>query len=69
MSIDRPGGNTPENFTDCIGGMNGDYASTTTHTVTCRGLFNGVLRASFNEITVLLDNTWEADWAMPASHP
>lgn len=65
MSIDRPGGNTPSDSVDCIGGMDGDYGPTTTHTVTCRGLFNGVLRVSFNEITVLLNNTWEIDWTLP----
>jgi hypothetical protein len=65
MFIDRPGGNTPSDSVDCIGGMDGDYGPTTTHTVTCRGLFNGVLRASFSEITVLLNDTWEIDWTLP----
>jgi len=64
MYIDRPGGNKPSNSVDCIGGMDGDYGPETTHTVTCRGLFNGVLRAFFSEITVLLNNNWEIDWTL-----
>lgn len=64
MFIDRPGGNTPSNSINCIGGIDGDYGPTTTHTATCRGLFNGVLRAYFSEITVLLNNTWEIDWTL-----
>lgn len=64
MFIDRPDGNTPSNFVDCIGGMDGDSASTTMHTVTCRGLPNGTLRVAINHIAIMLNDVWEMDWTL-----
>jgi len=64
MFIDRPDGNTLPDFVDCIGGMNSDSASTTMHTVTCRGLPNGTLRVAINDIAIMLNDVWEMDWTL-----
>jgi hypothetical protein len=64
MFIDRPGGNTPSNSVDCIGGIDGDYGPATKHTVTCRGLSNGTLRVAINDITIMLNDVWEIDWTL-----
>ena len=63
MFIYKPKG---EGYADCIGGIDGELGSITTHTVTCRGLFNDKLQATLTEISILLDEVWEIDWNLPA---
>jgi hypothetical protein len=60
VSIDKP-----TDFVDCIGSLDGDPASTTTHTVTCRGLPTGQLRAIIQDVSIQLNDVWEADWNLP----
>jgi hypothetical protein len=64
MSIGKPKGDSE--FADCIGGMDGNAGTTTTHTVTCRGLSDNKLQVTIAEISVLLDEVWEVGWTLPA---
>lgn len=50
---------------DCAGYIEGKSGSTTLYTVPCRGLPDNVIRVIFNSISVLLDDAWEIDWALP----
>lgn len=63
ISIGKPKGDA--GFADCIGGMDGELGSITTHTATCRGFSDNKLQVTINEISVLLNEVWEIDWTMP----
>ncbi|KAA0255421.1 MAG: hypothetical protein EDM79_20600, partial [Chloroflexi bacterium] len=64
--IDKLDSDSPSSGLDCIGYMDGDYESITKHTITCRGLSGGVLRATVESISVLLNDVWEVNWTLPA---
>jgi len=38
----------------------------TMHTVTCRGLPASVLQVTIDEVSILVTDTWEMDWSLPA---
>ncbi|MFN8381275.1 MAG: hypothetical protein U0V02_05010 [Anaerolineales bacterium] len=52
-------------FADCIGGMDGEAGSVTTHIMSCRGLSSGNLQVEISEISIWLNEAWEVNWVMP----
>lgn len=61
--VSKPEGES--GYADCIGYKDGEAGTATTHTVSCRGLATGKLTVSFDEISVLLDEVWTVNWALP----
>lgn len=56
---------SPNGETDCIGGMDGEAGSVTTHTVSCRGLSSGNLEVDIIEISVWLNERWQVNMTIP----
>lgn len=62
----RPQDSADAGFVDCIGYLDGEPSSTTTHTVTCRGLPDQKLQVTIYEVSVRLDGKWQINWNLPA---
>jgi len=63
LFVSKPEGDP--GFADCIGGMDGEAGSVTTHTMSCRGLSSGILQVEISEISIWLNEIWEVAWVMP----
>jgi len=63
LFVSKPEGDP--GLADCIGGMDGEAGSVTTHIMSCRGLFSGNLQVEISEISIWLNEIWEVDWVMP----
>lgn len=64
LSLARPEGS--QDFVDCIGYLPDAAENMTTHTVACRGLPASVLQVTIDEVSILVTDTWEIDWSLPA---
>ena len=64
LFVSKPEGDP--GFADCIGGMDGEAGSVTTHTMSCRGLSSGILQVEISEISIWLNEIWEVAWVMPS---